>query len=278
MTVIFTGEGDLMVRCRVVWLLCLVLLVAGWLVEGDGLSGTVGAEAAFLPGFATDLWVDLDWSGDGWSFGSLAELSVFPAFGVGWTGSVAYDFGMADLGATLGFDIYPFALDAFDLVAGIEWLDMAREGFTFSVDSSLLLAILPVFGSTLSLDIDAAYGVFSVWADFDLGIPGFGTEVVLGAEVHVLDLDLESGSLTADLGGEMDLVPAFDAAIWLDLALVLSNVSVTAETDFSLTPFDLLQQRLELTIEIDSFTCYAWIGFTGAGDMSAGIGGTVDFP
>ncbi|GEM_PF-2362848 len=267
-----------MARLKIALLLCAVLAVGGWAAESDGLTGTVGTEVMFLPGVATDLWVDLDWNVSGWSIGNLTTLTVFPAFAVSWTGSVGYSFASVDLGGALAIDIYPFAFESLDIHAAIGLLDIEQDTYTLSADASLFSDILPVFGTVLALDIDASYGIFAAWTDFDLGIPGFDVAILFGVEARVLGLDLENGSLTADLGASTALVPAFDAELWLDLGLVLGSVTVTAETAFSLTPFDLLQQEIRASIEFGAFTCYAWIEFTGAGAVSAGIGATYDVP
>ena len=270
-----------MVRRGVVLLLSLVVAAAGfggWSAEDGGLSGTVGVEAAFLPGFSTDVWLDLDWQVDGWSFGSLAEVSVFPGFGVSWTGSVGYSFGRVDLGGTVAVDVYPFAFAGFDLYADVGLLDVAQDGFELSADAGLASEIYPVFGNTLSLDVDASYGIFSVWSDLDVAVPGFGVSVLFGGEVRVLDLDLDGGSLTADLGASAFVVPAIDAWLWFDVEFGLGGVTVTSETDFALTPFGLTEQRIEIEIGFDGLSIYAWGSFTGAGDLSAGIGATYDFP
>jgi len=270
-----------MVRVRVVLLLSLAL-VAGGLVEAvaedGGLSGTVGAEAAFLPGFSSELWLDLDWQVDGWSFGALTEVLALPAFGVSWTGSVGYTLGPVDLGGTMMIDVYPFGFVGLDLSAGVGLLDVSQDGFAVSADASLLAEILPAFGSTLSLDVDASYGIFSLWVDFDLGVPGFGVDLLVGGEVRVLDLDLEEGSLTADLGASTFVLPGPDAQLWFDVKLALGGIVVKSETDFALTPFGLMEQRFEIEVGSGGITVYAWGSFTGAGDLSAGIGGTYDFP
>ena len=270
-----------MVRVRVVLLLSLALVAAGFVeatAEDGGLSGTVGAEVAFLPGFSSELWLDLDWQVDGWSFGNLAEILVFPAFGASWTGSVDYTLGPVDLGGTVAIDVYPFAFAGLDFSAGVGLLDVSQGGFAVSADASLLTEILPAFDNTLSLDVDASYGVFSLWVDFDLGVPDFGVDLLIGGEVRVLDLDLEGGGLTADLGASTVVLPGTDAQLWFDMELTLGGIVVTSETDFALTPFGLMEQRFEVEMGSDGITVYAWGSFTGAGDLSAGIGGTYDFP
>ena len=281
MAVIFKGEGDTMSRVRVVLLLFLAGAVVGFSSladEPNGFSGTVGIEAAFLLGFSTDLWLDLDWDVDGLSVGALTEISAFPVFAVGETMTVGYSFGPVDLGATVMIDVYPFAFGFFDLHAGVTLLDLAQDGVAFSADLGLVSEIFPTFGSTLSLDLDASYGVFSLWGDFDLDIPGFGTSVLVGGEVRILNVELDSGGLTTDLGASAFVVPAVDAQMWVDMALALGAVTVTSETDFTLTPFGLTQQRFEIEIGFDGLSIYVWMSFTGAGDLVTVIGGTYDFP
>jgi uncharacterized membrane protein YtjA (UPF0391 family) len=270
-----------MVRVRVVLVLFLVAAAFGFSGLADasnGLSGTVGVEAMFLPGFSTDVWINLDWNLDGLSFGNLVEISVFPGFAVSWTGTVGYSFGPVDLRGTVMLDVYPFAFAGVDFYAAVGLFDIASDGFEASADASLFSAIYPAFGNTLSLDVDASYGVFSLWSDVDLDIPGFGVSVLVGGEVRVLDLDLGNGGLTVDLGASTFVLPAVDAQMWLDMAITLGAVTVTSETDFTLTPFGLTQQRFEAKIGSNGLSVYVWGSFTGAGDLSAGIGGTYDFP
>jgi hypothetical protein len=281
MAIIFKGEGDTMVRVKVVLLLFLVGAVSGFCglaAESDGLSGTIGAEAAFLPGFSADVWLDLDWNVDGFSIESLTEFTVFPALTAIETMTVEYSFGVFDLGGTVMIDVYPFAFVGLDLYAEARLLDIAQDGVTFSADAGLFSEIYPTFGNTLSFDVDASFGIFSLWGDFDLGIPGFGVSVLIGGEVRVLDLDLDNGGLTADLGASTFVLPAVDAQMWLDMAFTLGAVTVTSETDFTLTPFGLTQQWFEVEIGLDGLSVYVWASFTGAGDLSAGIGATYDFP
>lgn len=281
MAVIFKGEGDMMVRVKVVLLLLLAGVVSGFCglaAESDGLSGTIGAEAAFLPGFSTDVWLDLDWDVDGFSLGALTEIFVFPVFAASETMTACYSFGPFDLGGTVMIGIYPFTFDGFDLHAEVGLLDIAQDGFAVTADAGLYSEIYPTFANTLSLDVDASYGIFSLWSGFDLDVPDFGMSILIGGEIRVLDLDLENGGLTADLGASTFVVPAVDAQMWLDVAFELGAVTVTSETDFTLTPFGLTQQRFEVEIGLDGFSVYAWVSFTGGGDLSAGIGGTYDFP
>jgi hypothetical protein len=281
MAIIFKGEGDTMVRVKVVLLLFLAGVVSGFCglaAESDGLSGTIGAEAAFLPGFSMDVWLDLDWNVDGFSIGSLTELTVLPGFTAGETITAWYSFGPFDLGGTVMIDVYPFAFGGLDLHAEVGLFDIAQDGVAISAGAGLYSEIYPTFANTLSLDVDASYGIFSLWGDFDLGIPDFGVSALIGGEVRVLDLDLDNGGLTADLGASTFVLPAVDALMWLDVAFTLGAVTVTSETDFTLTPFGLTEQRFEVEIGFDGFSVYVWASFNGAGDLSAGIGGTYDFP
>ena len=252
--------------------------LGGWAAEGGGLSGTIGVEAALLPRFSTDVWLDLDGRLDGWSFGSLLEVSALPGVGVSWTGSIGTSFGPIDLGGTAEVDVYPFALGGFDLHAEVELLDVSQDGFEMSIGARLFSKVYPVFGNVLSLGVDASYGIFSLWADFDLTLPPFGVSVLLAGEVRLLDLDLEEGSLTADLGSSTFVVPALDAQLWFDVTFEFGDVVVTSETDFVLTPFGLTEQRFEVELGLDGLTIYAWGSLSGGGDLSAGVGGSYSFP
>jgi hypothetical protein len=270
-----------MVRVKVVLVLFLAAAAFGFSGLADasnGLSGTFGAEAMFLPGFSTDVWINLDWNMDGLSIGNRAEISVFPGFAVSWTGTVGYSFGPVDLRGTVMMDVYPFAFTGVEFYAVVGLFDIASDGFEASADASLFSAIYPAFGNTLSLDVDVSYGIFSLWGGLDLDIPSFGVSVLVGGEVRALDLDLNNGGLTVDLGASTLVVPAVDAQMWLDMTFTLGAVTVTSETDFTLTPFGLTQQRFEAKIGSNGLSVYVWGSFTGAGDLSAGIGGTYDFP
>jgi len=197
---------------------------------------------------------------------------------VSWTGSLGYSFGRFGLGGTVAVDVYPFAFAGFDLSADVDLFDVAQDGFELSADAGLFSVIYPVFGNTLSLDVDASYGIFSLWGDFDLAIPTFGMSVLFGGEVRALDLDLDGGSLTADLGASTFVVPVFAAQLWFDVEFEIGSVVVTSETDFALTPFGLTEQRVEIEFGFDGFSVYAWGSFDGAGDLTAGIGVTYSFP
>jgi len=268
-----------MVRNNVVLLFILaVVALGGAAAHAAGLSGTLGVEATFLPGFATDVWLDLAWDVDGWSFGSLLEVAAFPAFAVSWTGTVDYSLGAVDLGGAIGVDIVPFAFALLDLSAGVDLFDVADGAFSALAAASALLTIYPALGVTVALDVDVSYGIFSAWADLDLAIPGFDAGVEVAGEVRVLDLDLDGAGLTADFGASTFLVPGIDAQLWFDVAFVSGAVTMTADTDFDLTPFGLLEQRLEIEIGFDGISAYVWASYTGAGVLSVGAGGTLDFP
>lgn len=270
-----------MVRIKGLLVLALVAAITGaggWAAEADGLSGSVGMEAALLPSFATDLWLDLDWNADGFSISSRTDISVLPGFTVSETLTAGLSFGLFDLRTTMGINVYPFGFGVFSVYSGVGLLDIAQDGFSFSVDASLHSEIYPTFGNTLSLDVVAAYGIFSLWADFDLGIPGFGVGVLVSGEIRVLDLDLANGQLTADLGASATFVPAAEGRLWFDMVLSLGEIVVRSDTSFTLAPFGLTEQRFEIEFGFGVLSVYAWGSFTGAGDLSAGIGGTYDFP
>ena len=279
MAVIFGDEGgDGMIRCRVAILCLLAAAIAGVGGWATGFSGTLGAQMAFLPTITGDVWFDLDWDLDGWGAGMSLECDVLPAFAVSWTGTVDATLGPVDLRATTAIDVVPFGLAGLDLYAGIGLLDLERGEFSAAIDASLLVDLLPAFGTTWSLGADLSYGVVSIWADVDLTVPGLDTTILTGAEVRVLALDLEDGDLTVDLGASTVLLPNVDARFWFDVGLRLGVVTVTAETEFELTPFGLADQRIEASLPFDGLTIAAWFGFTGAGDPTAGIYVTYGFP
>jgi len=270
-----------MIRAGLVLALSVVVATAGWSVwaaESEGLSGTVGAEAVLLPGFSSGVWLDLSWNVNPWVFGALTHLVLFPGFTASWTGTVAYSLGPVDLGGTLAMDVYPLDLVGLDLLARAGLIDWTRDDDAASVEASFLCEVLPALAGTLSLDADASYGRFTAWGDLDLGVPGFGVTVLAGAEICVLDLDLDDGQLTGDLGARATVVPTFDAQFWFDVSFELGAFEVTADTEFDLTPFGLAEQRIQITIRFDGVSVYAWGGFDGAGDVTAGIGGCYDFP
>jgi len=267
-----------MVRRRVAILCVLAAAIAGVGGWAADFSGSLGAQMAFLPTIDGDLWLDLDWDMGGWGIEMLSWFDVFPAFGVSWTGTVDATFGPADLRATTAIDVVPFGFSGLDLFAGVDFVDLQRGELSAAIDASLLVDLLPAFGTTWTLGADLSYGIVSVWADADLTVPGFDTTVLAAAEVRVLDLDLEDGELTVDLGASTTVLPGVEAQFWFDVGLRLGVVTVTAETEFELTPFGLADQRIEVRLPFDGLTIAAWFGFAGTGDPTAGIYGTYDFP
>lgn len=270
-----------MVRFARMLVLCLAVLGVGFAAvaaEAGGLSGEAGVEAAFLPGFSTDLWLDLEWAFDGLTLESETDVALFPGFTATEELTAEIAFGVFEVGGVLAVTIYPFSFDELDLYVGVGLLDIARDGFAASADVRLTFGILPAFVTTLLLDLDASYGVFTFWSDADLTVPGFAVTALVGGEARLLDLDLTEGSLTADLGAQSTLLPAVDAILWFDVDLTLGILEVRSETDLVLTPFGLTEQRLTVELGFDGIAIYAWVGFTGAGDLTAGIGATYDFP
>jgi len=215
---------------------------------------------------------------DGWGLGMLTEVDLLPAFGVRWTGTVDAAVGPVDLRGTTAIDLVPFDIAGLNLLAGIGLLDMAGDGYTATIDASLLTVILPAFGTTLSVDLAASFGAASLWSNVALAVPGFGVTALTGAEVRVLDLELDDGGLTLDLGTSATLLPAIDAQFWFDAGLQLGVVTITAQTEFELMPFGLAEQRIEVEVALDALTIAAWFSFDGTGDLAAGITGTYDFP
>jgi len=270
-----------MTRLKAILLaLGVVALIGGgvWAQQANGLSGTVGIETDVLPAFTTELWVDLDWAVDGWTIGNRLDLDILPEFGASWMGSVDVTFAPVDLGLTAIVDIVPFDVVDLSFDAGIDLFEMTQDGFAASADAGLNVGILPGFDATASLDLDASYGVFSLWGDVDLTIPGFAVTTTVGGEARVLDLDLDDGSLIADLGASSQVIPDVDAQLWFDVAFDLRDLGVTSQTDIGLTPFELTQQRFDVELSVGPVTVYAWLGFDGAGELSGGLGGTYDFP
>ena len=237
------------------------------------------AEAVILPGFATDLWVDLDWSLNGLIFGSTTTVTVIPAFAANEALTAEYSFGWASLGATADVDLYPFAFAGFDIYANAGFYDTAfGEDGLLSLDFGLSVPIFPAFGLVVSVDLDASYWLLSLWSGVDFDILAQSIDAWIGAEIRLLDLVLDSGSLSIDWGSEMTAMPAFGADMWFDVSLVLGDVTVTSQTDFALTPFALAQQRFDISLDIDGFSVYVWAGYSPATDIFAGIGFTYDLP
>jgi len=248
-------------------------------VADDGLDVEIGAEATILPDFAADLWVDLDWSLNGLSIGSATTLTVFPDFEANEVLTVEYSFGSAFVGATASVDLYPFAFVGFTVYAEAGLLDT-----TFGDDGSLLLdvglwvPILPAFAPVIYMDLDVSLWVLSLWSSVDFDILAQGVDAWIGGEIRLLDLVLDNGSLTADWGSELDVLPALDASMWFDVSLGMGDVTVTSQTDFALTPFALVQQRFDIELDIDGFSVYVWAGYSPTADLFAGIGFTYDLP
>ena len=248
-------------------------------VADDGLGIEMGAEATILPDFATDLWVDLDWSLNGLSFGSTTTVTVTPAFAANEALTAEYSFGWASLGATADVDLYPFAFAGFDIYANAGFYDTAfGEDGLLSLDFGLSVPIFPAFALVVSVDLDASYWLLSLWSGVDFDILAQSIDAWIGAEIRLLDLVLDSGSLSIDWGSEMTAMPAFGADMWFDVSLVLGDVTVTSQTDFALTPFALAQQRFDISLDIDGFSVYVWAGYSPATDIFAGIGFTYDLP
>ena len=248
-------------------------------VADAGLDIEIGAEADILPDLTTDLWVDLDWSLDGFSVGSTTTLTVFPALAANETLTAEYSFGWASLGATVDVDLYPFAFAGFDVYADAGLLDTAfGDDGSLSLDVGLLVPIFPAFAPVVSMDLDVSIWLLSAWSGIDFDVLAQGIDALIGGEIRLLDLVLDNGSLSADWGSELDVLPAFGAEMWFDVALGLGGVTVTSQTDFALTPFALVQQRFDIELDVDGFSVYAWGGYSPTADFFAGIGFTYDLP
>jgi len=295
--------------CLLVVGIAAVLATVGMVaVADDSLDIEIGAEAAILPDFTTDLWVALDWSLDGLSVGSTTTLTVFPAFAANETLTVEYSFGWAALGATADVDLYSFAFAGFDIYANAGFYDTAfGEDGLLSLDFGLSVPIFPAFALVVSVDLDASYWLLSLWSGVDFDILAQSIDAWIGAEIRLLDLVLDSGSLSIDWGSEMTAMPAFGADMWFDVSLILGDVTVTSQTDFALTPFApeqqqfdvsiglgevtmtsqtdfaltpfaLTQQRFDVELDIDGLSIYVWGGYSATADFFAGIGFTYDLP
>jgi len=247
-------------------------------VADDGLDIEIGAEAAILPDFTADLWVDLDWSLNGLSVGSTTTLTVFPVLAVDEALAVEYSFGWASLGATADVDIYPFAFAGFDIYADATLLDTTfGDDGLLSLDVGLLVPIFPAFAPVISMDLDASLWLLSAWSGVDFDILAPGVDALIGGEIRLLDLVLDNGSFTADWGSELDVLPAFNADMWFDVDLGLGDVTVTSQTDFALTPFALAQQRFDVEFDTDDLSVYAWAGYSPTVEFFAGIGFTFTY-
>ena len=248
-------------------------------VAEDGLDIEIGAEATILPDFTSDLWVDLDWSLNGLSIGSTTTVTVFPAFVANETLVVEYGFGWASLGATTSVDLYPLAFVGFTVYADAGFYDTAfGEDGLLSLEFSLSVPILPAFALVVSMDLDASYWLLSLWSGVDFDILAPGIDGWIGAEIRLLDLALDNGSLTADWGSEMNAMPAFGADMWFDVTFGMGDVTLTSQTDFALTPFALTQQRFDIELDIDGLSIFVWGGYSTTLDFFAGIGFTYDLP
>ncbi|MFC2095925.1 hypothetical protein ACFLSW_05770 [Candidatus Bipolaricaulota bacterium] len=245
----------------------------------DGLDVEIGVEAEILPDFATDLWVDLDWSLDGLSVGSTTTLTVVPALAATEVLNIEYSFGSASLGATANVDLYPFAFAGFTLYADAGLLDTTfGDDGSLSLDVGLWMPILPTFATIISMDIDVSIWLLSLWSGVDFDILTLGIDAWVGGEIRLLDLDFDDGYLTADWGSQMDVLPAFDADMWFDVSFGLGGITVASQTDFALTPFALALQRFDISLDTGNFSVYVWAGYSPTADIFAGIGFTYGLP
>jgi len=248
-------------------------------VAEGGLDIGIGAEATILPDFATDLWVNLDWTLNGLGIGSMTTLTVFPTLVANETLTIEYGFGWASLGATATIDLYPFAFVGFDVYADVGLLDTTfGDDGSLSLDAGLWMPIFPTLAPVLSIDLDVSIWLLSLWSGVDFDILTQNIDALIGGEVQLLDLALDTGSLTAEWGAQMDVLPAFDAEMWFDISLGMGDVTVTSQTDFALTPFALTQQRFDIELAVDGFSVYVWGGYSTALDFFAGLGFTYDLP
>ena len=286
-----------------------MLATAGMVaVAEDDLDIVIGAEAEILPDFTAELWVDLDWSLDGLSVGSTTTLTVLPDLEANETLTVEYTFGWASLGAITSVDLYPFAFIGFTIYADAELVDTTfGDDGSLTLDAELWVPIFPALAPVVSMDLDVSIWLLSLWSGVDFDILAQGVDAWIGGEIRLLDLALDNGSLTADWGSLLDVMPAFDADMWFDASLGLGDVTVTSETDFALTPFapeeqrfdvelavgdvtvtsqtDLAltpfaldQQRFDVELDADGLLIYVWAGYSPAVDLFAGFGFTYDLP
>jgi hypothetical protein len=147
-----------------------------------------------------------------------------------------------------------------------------------SLDVGLRVPIFPTFAPVVSVDLAASLWLLSLWSGLDFDILALGIDAWIGGEIRLLDLVFDSGSLSADWGSEMDVLPAFDANMWFDVSFALGDVTVTSQTNFALTPFALTQQRFDVSLDIDGFSVYVWAGYSPTADLFAGIGFVYDLP
>jgi len=248
-------------------------------VADDGLDIEIGAEAVILPDLAADLWVALDWSLDALSVGSTTTLTVVPTLAANETLTVEYSLDGASLGATADVDLYPFAFVGFDIYADMGILDTTfGDDGLLSLDVGLWVPIFPTVAPEVSVDLDASLWLLSFWSGVDLDVLTQGVDAWIGGEIRLLDLVLDNGSLSADWGSELDVLPALDADMWFDVSLVLGDVTVASQTDFALTPFALTQQRFDVELDADGLSIYVWAGYSPTVDFFAGIGFSYDLP
>jgi len=248
-------------------------------VAEDGLDIAIGAEATFLPDLAGDLWVDLDWSVDGLSVGSTTTLVFFPDLTADETLTIEYGFGWASLGATTTIDLYPFAFVGFDIYADVGLLDTTfGDDGSLSLDAGLWMPVFPTLAPVISIDLDVSVWLVSVWSGVDFDILAQDIDALIGGEIQLLDLALENGSLTAEWGSQMDVLPAFETEMWFDISFGLGDVTVTSQSNFALTPFALTQQRFDISLDVDGLSVYVWAGYSPTADFFAGIGFVYDVP
>ena len=245
--------------------------VSGWTAE-------FGIEGILLPDGGLDAWADLGWDLVGIRFGSLTEVTFLPAFGLGETLSASYTFDPVQFGLQLGVDVVPFAFNDLTLSAEAELIGIDGEDVTFSLDAGLRLRALPAFELTFSVGAEVAWWILDLWAQADLDILTIALDVLLGAEVAVLDVSWEGAGLSATLGAETAFVPAFDTHVWFDVLFEAEIFELRSETDLDLVPFDLIEQQIELSFTFDRLRLYAWAGFRGDLTVLAGIGITYSLP
>jgi hypothetical protein len=257
-----------------------VLASAGMVVVAEeSLAIEIGAEAAILPAFTTDLWVDLDWDLDGLSVESMTTVAVVPAVTANEFLDIEYSFGWASMGATADVDLYPFDLVGFDVYVGVGLVDTTfGDDGTLLVDAILWVTIFPAVTPGVLIDLDASFWLLTLWSDINFDILAQAVDASCGGEIQLLNQTHDNGSLTAYLGTQLAVLPAFNADMWLDVDLEFGDVALTSETDVALTPFALTQQRFEVSIDVNSFSVYVWGGYSPALDVLAGIGFTYDLP
>jgi hypothetical protein len=242
------------------------------------------------------------------SVGSTTTLTIVPALAANETLTVEYSFDSASLWATVDVDLYPFAFVGLDIYADARLLDTTfGDDGLLSLDVGLWMPIFPAIAPIVSMDLDASLWLLSFWSGVDFDILAQGIDAWIGGEIRLLDLVLDNGSVTADWGSELDVLPALDADMWFDVSiglgevtvtsqtdfaltpfapeqqqfdveLVLGDVTVTSQTDFALTPFALTQQRFDVELDVDSLSIYVWGGYSPTADFFAGIGFTYDLP